>query len=59
MQIVYIAARLPISFTQKFKFSFSQYILIKNKNPQYEYTRKQPTHFSMTPLRAKLEKKLF
>ena len=32
---------------------------LKNKDPQNGYTRKQPTHFSMAPLRSKILKKKF
>ena len=31
----------------------------KNKKIKNSYTRKQPTHFSMTPLRPKFKKEFF
>ena len=54
--VVYIAANQQISFTQKFKFSIPQYLFIKKIKPSKISTRKQPTHFSVTPLRPKLRK---
>ena len=32
------------------------FTLLIKKTPKNRYTRKQPTHFSMTPLRPKLKK---
>ena len=39
----------------------SQFFTLFNKKnlPKNRYTRKQPTHFSMTPLRPKFKKQFF
>ena len=57
MTVVCFAATQRISFTQKFKLPFPQYLFKKNKTLKNRYKRNQPIHFSVTPLRPELKKR--